>query len=340
MASSMKIAFLTTRFERPSYRFRVGQFLPFLERNGVACAPFVIPPAGWARARLFLGLRGFDAVFLQKKTLGPLDRAILSRAARRLVYDVDDAVMFREHDRSDAPRGSRMRRFRAMARMGDLVLAGNDTLRRAAAAHASRVFCFPTVVDTDRYRPEPRAPRIPPVIGWSGSRSTNGYLNAILPALDRLGGRVPFTLRVVSDTPSGIDLERCANVRTEFSPWDAATERDDFLGFDIGLMPLPDTPWARGKCALKALLYMACGVPAVCSPVGVVSTIITNGRNGFLPASAAEWESSLERLLRDAALRREIAARGRETVEGRYALSAHAPRLLAILRDLCGEATP
>jgi glycosyltransferase involved in cell wall biosynthesis len=336
----MKIAFLTTRIEKPSYRFRVGQFLPFLERHGVACAPLVIPPAGWARVRLFLGLRGYDAVFLQKKMLGPFDRTILSRAARRIVYDVDDAVMFGEHDRSDAPRGSRMRRFRAMARMSDLVLAGNDTLRQAAAAHAARVFCFPTVVDTDQYRPEARAPRTPPVIGWSGSRGTNGYLNAVLPALDRLAGRVPFTLRVVSDTPAGIDLARHANVRAEFSRWSAASERADFCGFDIGLMPLPDTPWARGKCALKALVYMACGVPAVCSPVGVVSTIITNGRNGFLAASGGEWEGVLERLLRDAALRREVAARGRETVEERYSLAAHAPRLLAILRDLCGEKTP
>jgi glycosyltransferase involved in cell wall biosynthesis len=336
----MKISFLTTRFEKPSYRFRVGQFLPFLERHGVACAPLVIPPAGLARLRLFLGLRGYDAVFLQKKMLGPFDRAILSRAARRIVYDVDDAVMFGEHSGEGAPRGSRMRRFRAMARMSDLVLAGNDMLRGEAAAHAARVFCFPTVVDTDRYRPEARETRTPPVIGWSGSRSTNGYLNAVLPALDRLAGRVPFTLRVVSDTPAGIDLARHGNVRTEFSRWNAAAERDDFRGFDIGLMPLPDTPWARGKCALKALLYMACGVPAVCSPVGVVSTIITSGRNGFLAASGAEWEAALERLLRGAALRREVAARGRETVEQRYSLAAHAPRLLAILRDLCGEETP
>ena len=102
-------------------------------------------------------------------------------------------------------------------------------------------------------------------------------------------------------------------------------------------MPLPDTPWARGKCALKALVYMACGVPAVCSPVGVVSTIITDGRNGFLPSSDAEWGETLERLLGDAALRRRIAAEGRKTVEERYALDAHAPRLLAVLRDLCGE---
>lgn len=333
----MKIAFLTTRFERPSYRFRVGQFIPSLERRGVACAPFIIPPAGLARARLFLGLRGYDVVFLQKKMLRMIDRLILARAARRIVYDVDDAVMFGEHDRPGAPGRWRMRRFLAMVRMSDLVLAGNDTLRRAAAGHTARVFCFPTVVDTDYYRPEIREPRTPPVIGWSGSRSTNGYLNEVLPALDRLARRVPFTLRVVSDTPAGIDLARHGNVRAEFSRWDAASERDDFRGFDIGLMPLPDTQWARGKCALKALVYMACGVPAVCSPVGVVSTIITNGRNGFLAASGGEWEGALERLLLDAALRRAIAASARETVEQRYSLAAHAPRLLAILMDLCGE---
>ncbi len=111
----------------------------------------------------------------------------------------------------------------------------------------------------------------------------------------------------------------------------------EFSGFDIGLMPLPDTPWARGKCALKALVYMACGVPAVCAPVGVISTIITNGRNGFLASSPAEWEGALERLLRDPAVRQAVSARGRETVEQRYSLAAHAPRLLAILSDLCGK---
>ncbi len=331
----MNIAFLTTRMDKPSYRFRVGQFIPFLERNGAACSTFVIPRPGPARWRLLLGLRRHDVVFLQKKLLGPFDRALLSRSARRLVYDIDDAVMRRKGD--GALRGSRMRRFRATARMSDLVLAGNDTLRRAAAAHAARVICFPTVVDTALYRPAARPRRTPPVIGWSGSRGTNAYINALLPVLDRLAGRTAFTLRLVSGTADGIDLAGHPNVRAEFARWDAASELDELLGFDIGLMPLPDTPWARGKCALKALLYMACGVPAVCSPVGVASTIITDGRNGFLPSSDAEWGETLERLLGDAALRRRIAAEGRKTVEERYALDAHAPRLLAVLRDLCGE---
>ena len=136
----MNIAFLTTRMDKPSYRFRVGQFIPFLERNGAACSTFVIPRPGPARWRLLLGLRRHDAVFLQKKLLGPFDRALLSRSARRLVYDIDDAVMRRKGD--GALRGSRMRRFRATARMSDLVLAGKPVsgavrLRVLSRAHSS-----------------------------------------------------------------------------------------------------------------------------------------------------------------------------------------------------------
>lgn len=333
----MHIAFLTTRLEKPSFRFRAGQFIPFLEQRGVACTPLLIPPAGLRRARLFLCLRRYDVVVIQKKLLRLPDRLLLRHAARHLVYDVDDAVMFRESDRAVAPRRARMRRFRAMVRMSDLVLAGNETLRRMAAAYSGRVFCFPTVVDTDRYRPATRAAHNPPVVGWSGSRSTNAYLNAVLPALERIAHRVPFALRIVSDSADGIDLAAHGGIRVEFSRWSAASERDEFSGFDIGLMPLPDTPWARGKCALKALVYMACGVPAVCSPVGVVSTIITHGRNGFLAASDGEWEDAVERLLRNPALRGAFAERARGTIEERYSLAAYAPRLLAILANLCGK---
>jgi glycosyltransferase involved in cell wall biosynthesis len=336
----MQIAFLTTRLEKPSFRFRAAQFIPYLERHGAACTPLLIPPAGPRRMRLLSGLGGYDVVVVQKKLLRPLDRFILRRAARRLVYDVDDAVMYHEDARTGPPRRARMRRFRGMVRMSDLVLAGNETLRGMAARHSARVFCFPTVVDTERYRPAARAAHDPPVVGWSGSRSTNPYLDELLPVLDRLARRVSFTLRVVSDTADGIDLAGHGAVRAEFSRWSAADEVAEFSGFDIGLMPLPDTPWARGKCALKALVYMACGVPAVCAPVGVVSTIITNGRNGFLASSPAEWEGALERLLRDPALRQAVSARGRETVERRYSLAAHAPRLLAILADLCAKGAP
>lgn len=333
----MKIAFLTTRFERPSFRFRVQQFLPYLRAHGIGCECFTLPAELVRRWRLFLGLRRYDIVFLQKKMLRWCDRLILRANARGLIYDVDDAIMFRDRGSRTRVSVARRRRFRAMVRMSDVVLAGNDFLCGWAANYTARAICFRTVVDTELYTPGPRERHEPLVIGWSGSASTNHYLSTVLPALDRLAQRYPFTLRILSDTQEGIELDACRALRAEFFAWDSATELRDLRAFDIGLMPLPDSEWAFGKCALKALLYMACGVPAVCSSVGAVTTIIADGETGFLAASDEEWCRKIECLLSDAALRQHIAEKARALVVSRYSLATHAPRLLQILRSLSGH---
>lgn len=330
----MKIAFLATRFEKPSFRFRVQQFLPYLRANGVACDCFIIPADPIRRLRLLRGMRRYDVVFLQKKMLRWADRRLLRANARRLVYDVDDAIMYRYRGSRSSLSAARKRRFRDMARMSDLVLAGNDFLCWLAADYAARAVCFRTVVDTDFYTPGPGAGQEPLVIGWSGSASTNHYLSIVMPVLDRLAERHHFILRLVSDTRAGIPFEACRSLRVEFTPWDSATELGDFRAFDIGLMPLPDDEWAYGKCALKGLLYMACGVPAVCSSVGAVTTIVTDGETGFLSASDEEWRKKIERLLGDFALRRRIAEKARGLVVSRYSLAVQAPQLLHILQGL------
>ena len=330
----MKIAFLTTRFEKPSFRFRVQQFLPYLRANGVACDCFIIPANPIRRSRLLRGMRSYDIVFLQKKMLRWADRLLLRSSARLLIYDVDDAIMY--VCRGSRPRLStaRERRFRAMVRMSDLVLAGNDFLCRWAADHAARAICFRTVVDTAFYTPWPNERRGPLVIGWSGSASTNHYLSIVLPVIERLAQRHHFILRLVSDTREGIPFDLCRRLRVEFTPWDSASELGDFRAFDIGLMPLPDDEWAYGKCALKGLLYMACGVPAVCSAVGAITTIVTDGETGFLAASGEEWSRKIEHLLDNAMLRRRIAENARELVVSRYSLAVQAPQLLRILQGL------
>ncbi|MEJ2745760.1 MAG: glycosyltransferase family 4 protein [bacterium] len=214
------------------------------------------------------------------------------------------------------------------------MLAGNDFLCRWAADHAARAICFRTVVDTDFYTPRSCPGGEPLVIGWSGSASTNHYLSIVMPVLDRLAERHHFVLRLVSDTREGIPFDACRRLRVEFTPWDSATELGDFRGFDVGLMPLPDDEWAYGKCALKGLLYMACGVPAVCSTVGAITTIVSDGETGCLAASDEEWREKIERLLGDFALRRRIAEKARELVVSRYSLAVQAPRLLQILQGL------
>lgn len=330
----MRIAILTSRREKPSYRFRVQQFLPYLEAHGVHSETHVVPRAVPRRWRLLNSLGRYDIVFVQKKPLHPIDRLLLRRAARRIVYDVDDAIMYRDDGRRVrlSPRKKRM--FRGMVRMSDAVLAGNEFLCGWAANYTTHVLCFRTVVDTDFYTPRPPLSREPLVIGWSGSASTRSYLAPVIPVLERLARQHPIVLRVVCDVPVGVDMRGVTALRAEFIPWSAATEVSDLHGFDIGLMPLPDHEIARGKCALKALLYMACGIPPVCSPIGAAARIIRDGENGFLASSPEEWHRVMERLVRDASLREGIAARARHTVVAHYSLARQAPRMLRILRDL------
>ena len=338
MERKRQSAFLTSRFEKPSYRFRVQQYIPFLRKNGVICDSIIVPDPILGRWSLFSNLSDYDIVFLQKKLLRWLDRRILCSAARHLVYDFDDAIMYKELGLKSKLCRKRRRRLRATLKISDIVLAGNDFLCRWAANYCHRAICFYTAVDTERYSPGPHNDHETVVIGWSGSRSTNPYLNMVLPILGRVAQDHRIKLRIVSDTQDGINLKLCKGLQAEFSPWDPATEVAELRGFDIGLMPMPDNEWSRGKCALKALLYMACGVPSVCSPVGAVKGIITDGENGFTASSEEDWYSRLKRLITDGQLRRGIAEKGRKVVLVNHSLSVQAPRLLRLFRGLCKEA--
>jgi glycosyltransferase involved in cell wall biosynthesis len=169
------------------------------------------------------------------------------------------------------------------------------------------------------------------VIGWSGSRSTLAHLRTALDALEivhrRYGERVRF--EVVGDRP----LED-SPVRTDFVPWTAAGEVGALHRFDIGIMPLPDTPWTRGKCGCKGLQYMGCAIPAVMSPVGVNRDIVTDGHDGLLATTTDEWVDRLSALIEDGDLRRRIGAEGRRTVVDRFSVAATGERFVELLRSV------
>jgi hypothetical protein len=165
------------------------------------------------------------------------------------------------------------------------------------------------------------------VIGWTGSFSTEKYLDLVRPALERLRRRRPFRMVVV-----GGGAFRAEGVEVEHRPWRAQTETSDLGDLDIGLMPLPDAEWERGKCGLKALQYMALGLPVVVSPVGVNAEIVRDGESGVLARTEREWEEALERLLADADLRRRMGREGRATVERAYSAAVVAPRVAEIFR--------
>jgi glycosyltransferase involved in cell wall biosynthesis len=211
------------------------------------------------------------------------------------------------------------------------VTVGNETLARHARPLSRAVTVLPTTIDTDSYVPSNRVANPRPVVGWSGSLTTLPYLARLHDTLLALRGRVDFELRVI-----GGDV-RMPGLDVKCQPWQAETEVRDLQGLDVGLMPLPDDPWTRGKCGLKALQYMALGIPAVVSPVGVNAEIVSNGVDGFHASTPGEWVSHLSRLIGDPALRARVGVEARRTVETRYSARVHAPRLAAVLRKAAGK---
>lgn len=326
--SGLKLLFLSTRAGRPSYRYRVDQMLPHFKQAGHACDVLFFPRNLFSRLVMYRELSKYDIVFIQKRLISPLELSLVRRWARKLVFDVDDAIMFDENGHPDS---HRVRRFGAMMHAADLVVCGNGYLAGQAARFGGRTLVVPTAIDTNRFHPDcPRektSQRV--VIGWTGSRSTTRYLNSALPVLARLRGDIE--LKIVSDATDDLDFNQLGNCPHRFVPWSADTEVAQTAEFDIGLMPLPDDNMTQGKCGCKALQYMALGMPAVCSPVGVNCDIIQNGANGFLPRSPGEWQTVLQCLVDDATLRAVIGRAGRQTAESRYSLTTIAGQLVSAI---------
>jgi glycosyltransferase involved in cell wall biosynthesis len=248
-----------------------------------------------------------------------------------VVFDFDDAIWIRAISAANSRYAwlKNVDKIGRIAALADTVLAGNQYLADWAAGHASRVQVVPTCVDTDHFRPPPvRAAHGPVVIGWSGSPSTIDHLRPLLPVLERVtrhfGPRV--SVRVMGDPafvhePMGLRGEA----------WTPEAELALLQRMDIGLMPLPDDEWTRGKCGLKGLVAMAVGAATVMSPVGVNPAIVRHGDNGFLAATDDDWFDVLSRLVDDAALRARIAATGRQTVIDDYSVARWAPTLADVL---------
>lgn len=328
MAAPQRLLFLGSGLHNASWRFRIAQYLPHLRERGLAVVGGELHCAWPERLRLLRSAASYDAVCIHRALLPPLELAWLRRAAPRYAFDFDDAIMFRDSSAARMHSPRRERRVRRMLRGATAVLAGNGYLAEWASRHCSRVLLLPTTVDLGAYPLAP-PPDGPPVIGWIGTHSTLPYLAARLPALARLAARRPdLTVRVVSDgTIRGADLP-LINV-----PWSLAGEIDELRRFHVGIMPLPDDVWTRGKCAVKILQYFAAGVPVVCSPVGAARDIVEHGRNGFFADSDEEWAAHLEALLADATLRRRMGAAGRALVEAKYSVQSGIPQLLAALLD-------
>jgi glycosyltransferase involved in cell wall biosynthesis len=291
-----------------------------------------------ARLRLLRSLQDYDAFFVYREAypFGPAwFETLLARSqGQPIVYDFDDAVYL--NNTSDANKFVSVlkypRKVRSIIRKSALVLAGNRHLADYAREYNASVAVLPTCVDTSVWVPRarPRDPGAPPVVGWIGTPTTTTYLESLGPVLARVAPRQRFVLRV-SGSADPVELP---GVETSNEAWSLEREVELFNTCDVGIYPLKDDEWARGKCGFKAIQFMACGVPVVAAAVGVNREIIEDGVNGFLASTDEEWVDKIGRLLADPDLRRRLGEAGRRTVEARYSLTVNAPRLASMLRAL------
>jgi len=327
----LRVVFIIESEKSAAARYRVLLNAQAFEAEGIDVYPMMLPRTRRGRRKLFKDVEDYDVVVLQRRLLQCWDLRVLRRRVRVLGYDFDDAVMFRDGRRGRFRSFSRSWKFAALMKRVDFVTAGNRYLWEMCPVEDARKHVVVTPVDTQNYRPA-RSPGGPLCVGWVGSSSTLRYLEAVLPAVERAARRADFELAVVSDEfPAPAPFIR----RIE---WRAETEPAEVARFDVGLMPLPEDPWTRGKCGFKLLLYGACGVPSVASPVGVNGEIIADGRTGILASRGEDWEEALVRLAADETLRREMGLAARARVVGNYSAHAVIPAWADILRKTADRA--
>lgn len=332
----------------PSQRFRVEALLPLLDEAGITYTlrPFmsaatwqVLYKGGSALQKALGVLRGYwgrlktvlvearrhEWIFIHREAapLGPpIFEWYLKKVLRKnIIYDFDDAIWIPNTSAQNRIASS-LKAFWKVSRIcswAHTVTGGNDYLCEYARKQGTgRVVLLPTVVDTtSRYNRMKQHSTGHLTVGWTGSHSTLKYLDEAMPVLAALQEAFDFTFLVIADKKPDLPLRDW-----RFIPWSAATEIEDLLQMDIGIMPLTHDAWSEGKCGFKLIQYMALGIPAVASDVGVNSAIIDAGQNGFLYADNTGFESALRRLLSDATLRAAQGKLAREKIEAAYSINA------------------
>lgn len=328
----MKVLFVHREPVLASARVRILELVPHLEGLGVECETSEHPKSARGLRALLSSSGGADVIVVQKKAPSFAGGLAWRASPAPIVFDYDDAVMFRQRPRGgsyDSP--TRKRRFERACRLASAFVCGNEYLAGFCRPRARPVLVAPSPVPLDVPRGGPGRLAEPVRIGWIGSPGNRGELEMLASPLRELARRRRIVLVVISEMP--FELE---GVPSEHVPWKLASQEQDLANLDVGVMPLVDSPWSRGKCAYKLLQYMAAQLPVVASPVGMSAEVVCDGRNGLLAATPDEWRSALDRLLSDPTLASKLASAGRQTVEARFGYPAQAARWRDFLAGLSG----
>lgn len=351
----MKILLLS-RYDRlgASSRYRSYQYLPYLQQQGfdITVAPLLndnyiqqlhsgrrtgrvnLGQSYLNRIHFLLRAQSYDLLWIEKEALPWIPAALevsLLKAGTPFILDYDDAVFhWYDQHRSPLVRWLLGRKIDRLMSHAALVTVGNDYLaQRARQAGAVQVEIIPTVIDLDRYPLAPVPPNSMFTIGWIGSPTTTRFLKEAFPAIQQFCQN--HRARLVAIGASPFELP---GVPVEIQPWSEETEVAGIQQFDVGIMPLPDTPRAKGKCGLKLIQYMACSRPILGSPVGLNAEIIRHGINGFQSDTMEAWIDALKTLWQNPQMRLAMGQAGREMVEIHYSLQITAPRLASLLNDV------
>jgi glycosyltransferase involved in cell wall biosynthesis len=341
----------------PSQRFRIEQWKPILKTDGIEVElfPFADPalmelihqpgriPAKAMRltaaflrtSRRALRARRYDAVFIHR-TMAIVGPAILERLVRLLgvpiIYDFDDAI-YMLHTTAANRRFGWLKfpgKTAAICRLSSHIVVGNEFLANYARQFNANVTVVPTSIDTTAYAAPVRngADRIP-MIGWTGSSTSQTYLEWFAPVLRELKKICEFELRVVSNRDP-----KFADLPYVWRPWTPETEIAEIGQFDIGIMPMPDDKWSEGKCALKALQCMALGMATVASDIGANRAVIRHNENGMLAKTDEDWLATLKLLVDDSALRIRLGVAGQQTVHDSYSTERCAALFAEVVRKI------
>jgi len=358
-SSSKKVLFLALHRPNrsPSQRYRFEQYLTYLDENGFDCQyswlineendkifyssgkiigkSLILLHSIFRRWKEIWHASAYDMVFVQRECF-MLGTAFFEKQfakKTKLIFDFDDSIWL--SNISDANKKfaflKNSLKTKEIIEVADLVLAGNAYLAGYARRFNEHVEIFPSTIDTDIYVPVDRKEKWPVCIGWSGSFSTIKHFEFIVPVLERLkdkyGDKIYF--KVYGDRNYANDILDIRGVK-----WTAEKELLELNEIDIGLMPLPNDEWTKGKCGMKGLIYMSLEIPTIMSPVGVNTQIIKSGENGLLASDPDDWMKQLSLLIENAVLRKTLGQNGRKTIIEKYSVRAHRDKYLGFFKEL------
>jgi glycosyltransferase involved in cell wall biosynthesis len=343
----------------PGQRFRFEQYLDYLSEKGFLCEfsyllnekddKFFYSKGHYFRKfQIFLKsickrfkdlkrIRDYDIIFIYREAvmLGSVffEKRFKKRGAK-IILDFDDAIWLMDVSEGNKKLSwlKRPSKTADILRLSDMVFVGNKYLSEYAEQFNRNVKIVPTTLETGKIKIKTQAPKEKICIGWTGSSTTLKHFELAIPFLKKIQEKYPVKIKLISDAAlinNELDITFCK--------WNKETETEDLSEIDIGIMPLPDDDWARGKCGFKGLQYMALGVPAVMSPVGVNTEIIQDGENGYLAGNEEEWIEKITRLIESPDLRKKIGANGRKTVEEKYSFDAWKDKYVGFFIELISE---